>query len=357
MGPIPGSGGLAARGVALLLATALLAGCVDFFLAPEPADDPVAIFDQFWGEYDAYYASFTRKGIDWDSVYDTYRPLVNDGVTGRDLVDVLGQVVQSLEDGHADLYTPYGYRGYTVWYDTYPENFERDLLSQYVTVEPALAPGSGARPGLVDALGLGYGWLGSRIGYLRIPTFGNPALRDGIDDAIAALDGIDALVIDIRSNGGGSNLNTDAVAARLTDRRYLYRHHVYRNGPGHDDFTRVYDDYIEPFGEHRFLGPVAVLTNRRVFSASEGFLMAMQARGDVILVGDTTGGGTGNPVWRELPNGWTFRVPRWISWSAAGDTVDGVGIAPDYPVSFGDVSGRDPILEAAIAELDRLLAP
>lgn len=347
----------AGRRLALVLMALPLAGCVDFFLAPEPGNDPVTIFEQFWGEYDAYYASFTRKAIDWDAVHDAYRPMVTDGTAGRDLADLLGQMVRVLEDGHADLYTPYGYRGYTAWYDTYPENFDPGLLSRYVTTTPA--PSAEARAGLVQGLGLGYGWLGDRIGYLRIPTFGNPALRDGIDNAMAALDGMDALVIDIRSNGGGSDLNTSAVAARLTDRRYLYRHHVYRNGPGHDDFTRVFDDYIEPYGDRRFLGPVAVLTNRRVFSASEGFIMALQARGDMVLVGDTTGGGTGNPVWRELPNGWTFRVPRWVSWSAAGDTVDGIGIAPDHPVQFDTAasSASDPILLRAIVELERLTAP
>lgn len=342
-------------GSLLVLAPVLVAaGCVDFFLEPEPGRDPATLFDAFWGEFDAYYASFERKGIDWDSVYAAYRPLIRQDMSNVELAGVMAQMMLVLEDGHADLFTTVGHYGYTGWYDAYLANFDASALPRYVRTAP---PGQSGNAGLIQGLGLAFGWVTAGIGYLRIDNFGNPAIRDGIDDALQALAGVDALVIDIRHNGGGSDLNTDAVAGRLTDRRYLYRHYRYRNGPEHDDFTRVFDDYIEPVGQERFLGPVAVLTNRRTFSAAEAFIMAMQARGGAFTVGDTTGGGTGNPIWRELPNAWTFRVPRWIDWSAAGDTVDGVGIPPDVPVQIPPAvegTGVDPILERAIAELDAL---
>lgn len=96
---------------------------------------------------------------------------------------------------------------------------------------------------------------------------------------------------------------------------------------------------------------MAVLTNRGVYSAAEDFVLAMRALPQVRTVGDTTGGGSGNPIARELPNGWVLHVPRWQVWAADGTFFEGVGLAPDLPVQMTDADrarGRDTILERAL---------
>ena len=336
------------RAFATLLIVLTSAGCVDFFLAPDPARDPATVFESLWGEYDAYYASFGIKGIDWDSVYDEYRPQVRPGMSFVELGDLLGRMVLGLRDGHATLETPYGRYAYTGWYDVYPENYDQALAWSYVAARP---PGKGGTPPLIQGAGLSYGWVTDRIGYIGIRSFHNPAVRHGIDDALAMLADVDGLILDLRSNGGGSDRNAEAVAARLAHERYLYRRVVYRNGPSHDDFTEPIDDYIEPYGEHRFTGPLAVLTNRRVYSAAESFVLALRPRPHTVQVGDTTGGGSGNPLGRELPNGWVFQVPRWIEYDPHGETYEDVGLGPDVFIQLVPGSGRDAILERAIEEL------
>jgi hypothetical protein len=339
------------RRAALLALLALGAsGCVDIFLPQQPAADPVTVFDAFWHEFDAHYAFFDLKGIDWDSVYEEYRPRITPGMDESMLAATLGAITRNLKDGHADLYTPYGVYSYDDWYTRYPANFSAArVFNRYVHSGPP----SQAPVGPLRARGLLYGWVSDRIGYIYIGTFDDDGVRRGIDKAMAAFTdrGVDGIVVDIRGNGGGSDRNTDAVAARLMDRRRLYRHYKYRNGPRHDDFTPVFDGYIEPAGDHRFTGPVAVLTNRSVFSAAETFLLAMRVRPNTVVVGDTTGGGSGNPLWRELPNGWTFRVPRWIEWGVRDSVYEGVGLGPDTVVQFtttSDLLNTDPILATAI---------
>jgi carboxyl-terminal processing protease len=343
----------APRAVLLSLLAFVAAGCVDIFLPQQPAADPVTVFDAFWHEYDAHYAFFDLKSIDWDSVYDEYRPRIRPGMDESMLASTLGAITMNLRDGHADLYTPYGNYSYDGWYTRYPANFDSArLFGRYVHSGPP----SEAPVGPLRAPGLLYGWVSDRIGYIYIGTFDDDGVRKGIDRALADLmsRGVDGIVVDIRDNGGGSDKNTDAVAARLMDRRRLYRHYKYRNGPRHDDFTPVFDGYIEPAGDHRFTGPVAVLTNRSVFSAAETFVLAMRVRPNTIIVGDTTGGGSGNPLWRELPNGWTFRVPRWIEWGVRDSVYEGVGLGPDTVVQFtgaSDVLNADPICSSSTSSL------
>lgn len=340
--------------VALLALSSTIAACVDFFLAPEPDDDPVTTFELLWREYDAYYSHFIERGIDWDSVYEIYRPRVTPDMGAVPLADLLGEMVVGLEDGHADLVTGSTTYRYTGWYEPYPENYVPEAIPAYVR----RGPSGGAASGAVQAPGLAYGWLTDRIGYVRIPGFGNASVRDGIDVALEALAGTEALVLDIRHNGGGSDLNSDAVIGRFLERRLLAQYHAYRNGPAHDDFTEPIARYIEPASEAPYRGLLAVLTNRRVFSTAEAFVLATDALGRrryTVLVGDTTGGGFGNPLWRELPNGWKFRVPRWKVWSADIVQYEGVGIPPDIPVRItaaDEAALRDPILEAAIDALE-----
>jgi C-terminal processing protease CtpA/Prc len=100
--------------------------------------------------------------------------------------------------------------------------------------------------------------------------------------------------------------------------------------------------------------PVAVLTNRGSFSATEWFVLFMQLQANVTIVGDTTGGGGAVPISRELPNGWILRVSNTQTKLASGKVFQKSGIAPDVPVWITESDEQknvDTILESAIALL------
>lgn len=324
-------------------------GCVDSFLAPEPGDGPVEVFDQLWTEFDRHYAFFETAGVDWDGLRAEYRPRVTPSATGRELFGILSEMLDRLRDGHVNLWTPHGTYDYDAWYRGHSENFDPTLARARLR-EPLR---------WTHGRHIGYGRVNDDVGYVRIPSFGGTGWGDDIDGALDTLDGVRALVVDIRSNGGGTDLTTEKIMGRFADRKRIYRHYRYRNGPAHDDFTELIADRIEPAGR-RFRGPVAVLTNRRNFSAAEDFVLGMRLLDHVVTVGDSTGGGMGNPIHRELSNGWTFRLSRWQVYTADRRPLpNGVGLAPDVPASISAADaekGRDTILETALEILNGRLA-
>jgi C-terminal processing protease CtpA/Prc len=108
---------------------------------------------------------------------------------------------------------------------------------------------------------------------------------------------------------------------------------------------------IEPEGSYQFLKPVVVLTSRATMSSAEMFVMAMQNLPQVTIVGDTTAGGVGNPIFRELPNGWTYRLSTGITADAQRRIIEGVGIFPDVSVittAADSANGIDRMLEKGI---------
>jgi C-terminal processing protease CtpA/Prc len=77
----------------------------------------------------------------------------------------------------------------------------------------------------------------------------------------------------------------------------------------------------------------------------------MKALPNVTVIGDTTGGGSANPITLTLPNGWSYRVSRWIQYTAQKTIFEGIGLPPNIPlwISPADsAAGRDAILERAI---------
>ena len=208
-----------------------------------------------------------------------------------------------LEDPHVRLETPVGTSNYTGWFDQFPANFDESVV------------------------------MATYLGQLA---------------------GTRALVIDLRSNGGGDDLNGEAIASRFTDASRLYRRIRFRNGPGHGDFGPFVDSFISPAGAESFLGPIAILTNRGTISSAESLVLAFAVLPNARSFGDFTGGGSANPEQKTLANGWRYTVSRWIEYRPDGSTFEGVGIEPDVrtDISATDSAAlRDTILDVAISDL------
>jgi len=322
-------------------------GCADVLLPPDPAADPVAVARAAWREVDQYYPWFALKGVDWDAVGGEYLPRVSAATSDTELFATLIEMLGRLRDGHLSLASPGHRYAWDGWFADYPVNYEPYAAARYFQ-----APVGAARGGVVS-----WARLRERVGYVRIPSFGARGVGDGVDAALSALAAVgpmDGIVVDVRSNGGGSDTQSEAAAGRFLENAAVYRRIRYKSGPGHEDFGPELTSTVSPQGAQRFTGQVVVLQNRGVFSAAEDFILAMRTRADVTFIGDTTGGGSGNPLARELPNGWILSVPRWRQVTADGRVYEGIGLAPDLFASTPDpASGEDRILERAIQFLVR----
>lgn len=328
-------------GRVLFLATALLAGCERWILPPDPGADRLALFDEVWTEFDRHYALFELGGFDWGALGATYRDSVLAAQDDREAARLIGAMIGRLGDYHSSLTTPYGSFGPPAI--RFPRHFDATVVhSSYV---PDLR--------WTGAAHVGYGWLPGdpRLGYVYLPSFAGGTWGDEIDEALGFLDGATGLVVDIRGNGGGSEANGRIIAARLVDRVRPYKVTHYRDGPGHGDFAPASTVEIGPAGARSFRGPVVLLTNRYNGSAAEDFTLMMRVIPTVTVMGDTTLGVGTNPLPRELPNGWTYRVSQSYQATPDGFVYQWKGLPPAAPVPWPEGARGDPYLDAAIRRL------
>ncbi|HLN60578.1 MAG TPA: S41 family peptidase, partial [Symbiobacteriaceae bacterium] len=104
----------------------------------------------------------------------------------------------------------------------------------------------------------------------------------------------------------------------------------------------------------RYSGPVAVLTSFVTYSAAENFCAVFRNSRRGPLVGDPTGGSTGQPAIFPLPGGGFGAVCAKQTTFMDGTPLVGVGIVPDIPVAptiKALAEGRDLVLERALEAL------
>ena len=329
----------------LLAAGLILAAtaCAGDLVGPPPSTDYASLFDTVWREFDLHYSFFELKGIDWNAVGARHRANAIAATSDRAFANELMAMFDELRDPHVSL-TPFGPGStmrYIAPYDTMPSNFsERATLSRYV-------PGAAMTPG--DHIH--YGMASAGVGYLRIPTFNGSGWSGEVDNALAALPSASSLIIDIRGNGGGSQSVAREIAGRFADRERTFGYIRYRSGAGHGDFTDYVAETVQPQGR-RFTGPVYVLTNRGDYSSAEDFVLAMRLFPQVTIMGDTTGGASGGPIVRELPNGWTYELSQWIEYTPDKKVFEGIGLAPNVvvkPTPSTFAAGRDPVVDQALS--------
>lgn len=325
----------------ILLPLLLFMGCEKVLMEKEPGDDPVSNFEHLWHTANEKYSFFEYKQINWDEVYDQYRPLVSDGMSNYQLFTVLGSMLNELEDGHVNLIAPFDVSRYQFKYFA-PENFNLRLLKDhyigwdYRTTGPLLNT-SFERDGKI-------------IGYIYYGSFSSFVENADIDFTLAALWHTDGIILDMRNNGGGSVSNIYKIGSRFADQERFIYSSALKNGPGYDDFSTPSEVYMEPAGARQYLKKVIFLTNRGCYSATSFFTLAMKAFPHVIQVGDTTGGGLGAPSGFELPNGWGYRFSVSRTFSPQGENFEN-GVPPDVVVwmdPIHEAQGIDDIMEKAI---------
>jgi carboxyl-terminal processing protease len=120
------------------------------------------------------------------------------------------------------------------------------------------------------------------VGYIRIPTFAEPAAVAQFDAALADLKDTRGLIIDVRENGGGDTAVARPIMGRFISERRPYASMRRREGR---DLSAPWTEWVEPRGPFRYARPVTVLIDRWSASMAEGFPMGMRAVAGARLVG------------------------------------------------------------------------
>lgn len=309
-------------------------------------DNPRGNFEALWTILDEHYCFFKEKGVDWNAVHDEYARKINDKMTSRELFFVCADMLDELRDGHTNLISSFNTSYYRKWWSDYPDNYSERLVQQYYL-----------NFNYLSAAGLDYAILPQNVGYVRYDSFADPIGEGNLDNVLFYLDPCDALIIDIRNNGGGDMTNVETLVRRFITERTLAGYISHKTGPGHDDFSKPYAYYFDPAEKGRIMWgkPVAVLTSRGTFSAANNFVSIMQYIPGVSIIGSTTGGGSGMPFNSELPNGWGVRFSACSVLDSKGLTTEfGIDPTPGCEVDLDPqaaLNGHDTILDFALSRL------
>ncbi len=382
----------------------------------DPSAEWAQIFDEGWRfQRDFFYAE-NLHGLDWDAVYARYRPLLAHVGRREDLNELMVEMIAELHAGHnrvsgGDIHRESGssagllganfeiannrwrisriYSG-EAWNPfihgpltrpgaeaqvgdyilavegrelTAADNlFERldNTADQQVTLRVGpRADGRDARDIVVTPIsnegGMRlWGWVeanrravheatGGRVGYIYLPNTAGPGYTFFNRLFYAQLDR-EAVIIDERANGGGQAAN---YIVEVLARRHL-SNWVYRDGLM----------ATTPMGALH--GPKLMMIDQDAGSGGDWLPYAFREMGTGPLLGTRTWGGLigifANP---PFVDGGVMTVPhfRFVdtdnNWS-----IENEGVAPDIQVLLDPVAtnqGRDTQLEAAIAEIQRML--
>jgi tricorn protease len=179
-----------------------------------------------------------------------------------------------------------------------------------------------------------------RVGYIHIPDMGAAGIREFIKWYYPQVDK-EALIVDVRANGGGN------VSRMLIER--LRRKLLGVNYARTDDIGNPYPDGV-------FIGPMVALLDQNSASDGDIFPWMFREAGLGPLIGKRSWGGVVGISGRgPLIDGGTIFVPEFALANKNGEwIIEGYGVDPDIEVDndpASEIAGRDPQLERGIAEI------
>lgn len=325
----------------LISVVVMLTSCEKILFEEDLAsNDPFVNFDYLWEELDRKYSYFDLKQIDWDQVRQTYRAQLSNDMSEEELFAVLAAMMNELRDDHSNLIAPFNLSRYNLPLQHEP-NFNFRTIEEFYLPEGRYTGGF-----FHDFIADG------EVAYVRYGSFMSNVGASTMGHLISRYGDTRGMILDFRSNGGGSIINVGRLLERFNDQRTLAGNFITRNGPSHGEFGDPQPFYIGAYEGARYNKPVMVLIDRSSYSATTMFAVASKALPQLKLIGDTTGGGGGLPNGGQLPNGWRYRFSISQLIDLDGNNHAENGVAPDISASFdwNDLT-RDEIIDRAIDEL------
>jgi len=318
----------------------LLSSCLD---QPEKMGNTYRNnFESLWRIIDTQYCFLDEKKINWDSIYSVYNArLGTDTVSELAFFDAMGEMLAELRDGHVNLYSSFDRSRYWKWFTDYPSNFSSAIINSHRYLSVNFRQAGGLRYQRI---------AGDSVGYIYYSSFSDSFSNTNMSYILKYFEECRGIIIDVRSNGGGSASLSEQFASYFFPRDTVSIYMRHKTGPGHSDFS-------EPVAlptkasKIQYTRPVVVLANRGSYSATNMFITRMKDAPNATILGDLSGGGGGLPASNELPNGWLVRFSSSPMFDGRMQHIE-FGIEPDIKVMLNpdDVAkGEDTLIEAAVA--------
>ena len=183
--------------------------------------------------------------------------------------------------------------------------------------------------------------LPKNIGVLTIKSFNNSNVTVEFDSLYPHILTTDALIIDIRNNGGGNSGYAEYILRHFSKEKIKtdsWRSPQYilawASWGMKQPWYEQDNDYMDPIQDKTiYEKPIAVLINAGTFSAAEDFCGVFKGMKRGPMIGSKTGGSTGNGVRVELLPGCSYaNICSKHDTAPDGTEFVGIGFLPDIEV-------------------------
>ncbi len=316
--------------------------CEKAFFEPKGESlNPQENLDYLWQQCDEKYAFFEVKNIDWDQVKMTYSSKLYDGMSDDSLFTVLGGMLTELKDDHTNLISNFNISRFGVNY-LGQDNFDWRIVEDHYLNQDYYITG----PFLHNFIANG------EVGYIRFPSFTGSMSIEHWSFMLERYENTKGLILDLRENGGGAVTDVFNLLSHFVETPTTVYYSKVKTGKGHNDFSELEEAVVIPSPSSLYLRKVMVLVDRGTYSAGSFTAIATKALPNMVLVGDTTGGGLGLPNGGQLPNGWKYRFSITQTLTLDKNADYEMGVPPDIPALFdwSDLT-KDEVIETALLEI------
>ena len=278
-------------------------------LAAEPIGERV--FDTVSSTISYRYFDPNFRGVAWNSVIDTYRPLVVNAPSTSQRYALLRGMLARLGDSHTAVFSPIELRASAANLDRSTTVTWRDLTHD--------------------------------VGYIRVGSFPDN-IAEAIGWALQREGGHAGVVLDLRGNPGGIVDSVDATAGA-----FLPVGTLLSSAHGRWNLFPVRQFKADAQSGVTYHGPLVVLVDGATSSGAETLARALQYYHRATIVGTHTAGKVmGVEVEMPLADGGLLRVATLDVTGPDGRRLEGRGVSPDVIAST-----RAGQLHAALSLLQR----
>jgi hypothetical protein len=179
------------------------------------------------------------------------------------------------------------------------------------------------------------------IGYIELLAFMDaPEAFERARHAMSLLKDVDALIVDLRRNGGGTRAMLQFLASYFFAERTVLMTNQTRGASGPEDVST-----LDPPDPRLVQVPLFVLTSRTTCSAAEAFAFGMRINQRAVLVGEATAGGGHYGGTVPVSGGFALWLPHGRTYDKrTGKGFENEGVEPHVALP------ADQALEGALVE-------
>lgn len=190
--------------------------------------------------------------------------------------------------------------------------------------------------------------MDGNVGYFDLRNFASVQIAAEFTDGVMKqLSGTDAIIIDMRKNGGGHPDMVQYLCSYFFDEKVHLNSLYFREGDRTIDFWTL----KEVGGSKLPDVPLFVLTSEETFSGAEEFAYNMLTQKRATLIGQTTRGGANPGGTRPINNKLTVFIPMGMAINPVTKTNwEGTGVVPEVMTSPEETMDKAYELARAAAE-------